>query len=108
MDLTPMTDTDRTEPVAHVDLDPRAEVRLDHGGGDLILTFADGNLEVYMDLPDSPDAWLLVQSLARRIAALIPEVRLRTVGYRPEHGPFNGPGALGPAKRPGRFPAEGM
>lgn len=109
-DLTPITGTGSMEIEQHVGLDPRAEVRFDHDSDSLTLTMSDGRTEVFMDLPDSPDAWLLVQSLARRIEALIPEVRLRTLGYRPEHGPFNGPGVLGPARRtsPGRFPAEGM
>lgn len=97
-----MTDTDRQEIAGYVDLDPRAEVRLDvdRRAGEMTLTLSDGNIEVYMDLPDSPDAWLLLQSLARRIEAKIPEVRLRTVGYQAEHGPHTGPGAFRPVPRP--------
>lgn len=97
-DLQPITGTADRTPDVLVDLDPRAEVRLMDAGDDFGIVLSDGGVEVVINLPRNAGAYLLVMNLAQRMRALEPEIRAKTVGYRPkyaaEHNAHTGPGVF--------------
>lgn len=83
-----------------VDLDVSADAEFvdDEDGLAVLLTDRYG-VRVRIALPDGAEAAGASSGLAWRIQRLEGPIRTRTLGYRAEHGPFNGPGALGPIVR---------
>lgn len=87
-------------PTRVVFLDPeKTQVELADDDDGLFLVLYDDDLVVHLQLPRTAAAAGLARRIGWDIVNVVPEVRIKTLGYRPEHNAHTGPGVRGPIVR---------
>lgn len=90
---------DVDQEIVDMDLAGVGVALLDTDEGLFLVLHGGDDTAVHLQIRRNADAWLAVDRLAERIKAQVPEVRIKTLGYRPEHNAHTGPGVRGPIVR---------